>query len=1139
MPNSKTCQPTNKNTCQPGEIFCIFRRRSITNSTDTKISCDPLAPYQANAPRADYELISENRINVDTIGHHIKSLPMGEQPSVRQGDVLGWISEGGELAFKVVTPADGAAFEFEYSNHPNVGEKLLRTSNPSMHHRHYIMAAHYVHAADFVIRHLYNSTGIKRVTSNITQVVLVAVDIPVGDNITMICPSTANTHDPVVFNIPWHSGSNITYIWDFGDGNTLRTKTNPSSHTFTSPGTYYVTLIVANSVNQRVLHAVIAVFDFIRGLRFSKPIEARAVGLATEINWESAEGTNLTYVVDFGDGSPRYEKVTALEASRKGFITHTYASVGNYTVTVFAFNLVGPNISISSQALVEIPVDDVYFSLPAAHVTQTVYFAVGDSVTVNRILTNGTNVKCAFDFKDGSPITISTEYSTSHVYKDTGTYKIEINCYNAVNSVKRLLNATVVVQDLERITDLVLTAAPTVFGTDSGITVQMASGTTFFCTINFGDGETRQIDFSHLGQVLDHSFAAVGSYNVSVNCHNRLGNKEYILVHDVDIPIKHVTVTSEKRFIRVHENVSVDVKVQEGSRIKFTWDFNDGSTYTANRAIADVSQLVSRFHAFSKSGKFPVNVTISNSLSTISAELPYTLVAEYPVENIALTTSSPVRLNLGLVSFHLSLLANVTPPTDAVCIWDFNDGSGLSDSKRLAISSLKPHEHTHTFTQEGVFTASVNISNQVSSLVLTADVDVQKLIDVSITVERIEDGVRTEGFGDLKNYFRSQEVVHFNVTSQPKDLSYVWDFGDGSPLNITVNPHTSHSYNRSASYKVKITVDNILAKMTATKDIMIQRAVGIIAVSSSYPTYKGDPTYFTINIEDPGTDTCLILDYRDSYKMYFGDERCRPRLLSPKYIFHKLDANQTQVNVTHVYVALGSYPATLTATNIVSTKVASTVVNITGKPCDVPTVKIAGDGSNDPPSKVQKSEILLLKRQVTFRCPVGSSLVFTWSAFEVTLDDPRNESRPLELPVDPVRKVDLPAAEVDLETADLLIRERKLPFGLIKFNLKLGFIGRDRDLSDIFGTDTVWIEVKRSELKAVIRGKPYRRLRKTNVSLKTFVSKYKLPSIHASTTLLMINTNDRDTLYRDNLGYLLFMVLMFTLIRTNNLIRTH
>ena len=1071
MSTNGTCQPTKKKKCQPYEIFCIFRRRCITNSTETKISCEPQVPYQTDAPRADYELISENRITIEDVGHHIESLSISEQPTVQQGDVLGWTSEGGELAFSVVTPADGASFEFEYGSHPNIGEKLLRTSNPSMHHRHYIMAAHYVHAADFVIRHLYNSTGIKKLTSNITGTLSVAVDIPVGDQITMMHRTIVNTHDAVVFNIPWHSGSNISYIWDFGDGNSLRTQVNSTTHTYVTPGTYYVTLIVANSVNQKVLNTVVYVFDFISGFRFSKPIEAKAIGLATEIQWESAEGTNVTYVVDFGDGSPRYEKVTALEASRSGFITHSYAAVGNYTVTLFAFNRVGPNISISSQALVEIPVTEVHFTLPAAHVTQAVYFAVGDLVTVNRVVLNGTNVKCAFDFKDGSPITISTEYSTTHMYNDTGTYKVEINCYNAVNSVKRLLNATVVVQHLEKITGLVLNAPPADFGTDSEVTVLMDYGTTVFCDVNFGDGDTLKIDFSHLGNVLDHRFPAVGSYNISVKCHNRLGYEEYTFIHDVDIAITDVLVASDKRFIRVQQNVSVDVIVREGTRMKFAWDFGDGSMYSVYRAIANVNESVTSTHAFSRAGKFPVNVTIFNSLSTVSAVLPYSLVAEYPVENIALTADSPVRLNPGLVTFQLSLKSNSTAPTDAVCSWNFNDGSGFSGKEYLEISPIKSHELFHTFKQEGIFTISVNISNNVSYAVLSAKVYVQKIIDVIITVGRIEQGQLTEGFGDMKNYFRSNEVVYFNITSQPNDVSYIWNWGDGSPLNITASSSASHIYYRSGQYKVEVTVNNVLAKLPAVKDVTIQQAVGEVAVTSSYPNFKGDPTYFTIDIEDPGTDACMILDYRDYYKGFLGGEHCRPGLLSPQFIFNKIDANQTQINVTHVYGTMGSFNVTLTASNIVSTKSSSNVVNITGTPCDIPTVRITGDGSNDPPSEIQKSEKLLLKRQVTYRCPVATNLVFTWSAFEVSFADPHNESKLLELSEDLVRMVELPATDLDLETTDLIIRERKLPFGLIKFNLKLGFIGKERDLSAIFGTHTVWVEVKRSELEAVIRGR--------------------------------------------------------------------
>ena len=593
-------------------------------------------PHQTNVPRADYELISENLITIETVGHHIKTLPTNEQPSVRQGDVLGWISAGGDLAFREINPADGAAFEFEYHTNPQIGDNLLRSSNPSMHHRHYIVAAHYVHAAHFVIRHLYKSTGVKHLISNVTQTVLVAVDIPVGEDVTMSHRSIVNTHESVVFDVPWHSGSNVTHIWDFGDGSIVRTQLNSTTHRYTSSGTFYIKLTVANSVNKIVLHSVIAAFDFIKGFRFSNPIEAKALGLPSEIKWEAAEGTNITYVVDFGDGSPRYEKATTLDESRNCSTTHLYSAVGNYTVSVFAFNLVGPNISIISQAVIEIPVSEVEFSLPAAHVTQNVYFAVGDTVSVNRVVRNGTNVRCSFDFKDGTPPRVSNDYSTSHVYNEVGVYKVEITCYNAVNSVKRLLNATVVVQNIESITGLTLSADPAVFKNDSGITVHMATGTVFFCTIYFGDGDTLGIDYTHLNKPLFHYYPAIGSYNISVKCHNRLGEAEVTDIHDVDIPIKGVTVTSQKRFIRVHESVAINIGIKEGSRITYVWDYSDGSTDTIYRTLADQNKLLSSYHAFAKQGTFPVRVTVSNSLSPVFVDLAEALVVENPVASLSL-----------------------------------------------------------------------------------------------------------------------------------------------------------------------------------------------------------------------------------------------------------------------------------------------------------------------------------------------------------------------------------------------------------------------------------------------------------------------------------------------------------------------
>ena len=1020
-------------------------------------------------PTADYELIWENRFSIATIGHHIKSLPTDQQPLVERGDVLGWFSEGGELAYRVITPADGAAFEFEYRGGFAIGDKVLRAMNSSLHHRHYILAAHYVHAAEFITRHLYNSTGIYYVSSNVTTPVVVAIDIPIGFDVRLAHPSVVTTHVSVQFEVFWHTGSNPSYVWDFGDGNATRTQLNTTTHTYSSSGTYYTTVIAANSVNQRVASGKITVYDFITGFKFARPIAAKAVGLVTDIEWETAEGTNVTYIIDFGDGSERLAKATTLQASRRGATTHRYASEGNYTVTVYAFNLVGPNVSISDQALVEIPVSDVDFVLPMPHVTPNVYIAVGDFVTVNRIVRNGSNVKCSFDFKDGSPPTVSAQSNTTHVYNETGTYMVDITCFNAWNSVNRLLNATIVVQNLEAISGLTLSVSPTIFGTDSEITILMNTGTTLLCTIDFGDDETKKIDFSFIGKEMYHRYRAVGSYNLSVGCWNRLGNTVSRAMVEVDIPIKDVAVTSEKSYIRVHGNISVDVVIKEGSRMKYVWNYGDGNTYEGYRSIAGESYLERRTHAYSTDGHFPVNVTVSNSLSSVTKGLPALVVVEYPVDNIRLTSSSPVKLKHGDVTYRLSLHANVTPPTDAFCAWDFGDGSTTKGP--FDVSSINPYEKMHKFERTGLFTTWVNISNNISRVTLTTVVDVQELQDVSIVPFIVEGGVLRTGLRSLKHYFQSNKTVHFNVTSQPKDLSYTWLFGDRSLSMVTAAPYSEHVYQHPRQYTVKVLVHNILATLNATKEVVIQRAVGKTSLSSSYPTYNGDATYFSIEVEHRGTDSCLTLDLHDSHVVVFGEEHCRPSVIQRNFSFILLSFNETTVNFTHTYGEMGTYLVKLKVQNEVSEQAASTLVNITSSPCDIPSVGITGAGlSQNRINKVQKSWKLELKHQVTYRCPVAKSMVFTWSAFTVSPDWPDNETDPLELPFDSVRKLDVPLSKEDLEETHLTIRERKLPFGLIKFKFTLSFIGLDRDLSEIFGTASILVEVERSNILAVIKG---------------------------------------------------------------------
>lgn len=109
--------------------------------------------------------------------------------------------------------------------------------------------------------------------------------------------------------------------------------------------------------------------------------------------------------------------------------------------------------------------------------------------------------------------------------------------------------------------------------------------------------------------------------------------------------------------------------------------------------------------------------------------------------------------------------------------------------------------------------------------------------------------------------------------------------------------------------------------------------------------------------------------------------------------------------------------------------------------------------------------------EVFFRCFVVVSIVFIWDVFFVIYDDLNNESiLILDLFVDFVCIFKIFVMVDVLWLVDLFIKERRFLFGYIKFKFIVSFIGKDWDLLEFFGIDSVWIEVKCFEMIVVIRG---------------------------------------------------------------------
>lgn len=397
--------------CGPTQVLCLIRGECVDDTDQSKRSCPVATPYNKYTPQADYKLRSEFTVNISTLGYHIVSIEPDNQPEVFQGDTVGWTSQGDKLAYH----DEPNAFAFEFPAVTSEGAVLRRDASFSVYHQSFIIAAHYSQGTQFVTRQSYNSPGLYSVTTNITSPVFIAVDYPIA-GVNFLYEKIVKTNTSLQFEVPIHNGTNVTYMWDFGNGLTMRSMSPMVNFTYTTPGSFEVILTAANSLNSVTIKRPILCFDAITGFKFSNPIVAKGQGEITVVKWEVFAGTNVTYVVDFGDGTPRATLGTHGATTRTHAMTHVYTAIGNYTVTVSAFNLVGPNSSISSQAVVEIPLTGLEFSTPLPHVTSYIYLAVGDYFEVARILKNGSNVLCRFDFKDGSGSTVTREERIKHQY---------------------------------------------------------------------------------------------------------------------------------------------------------------------------------------------------------------------------------------------------------------------------------------------------------------------------------------------------------------------------------------------------------------------------------------------------------------------------------------------------------------------------------------------------------------------------------------------------------------------------------------------------------------------------------------------------------------------------------------------------
>jgi thermitase len=235
------------------------------------------------------------------------------------------------------------------------------------------------------------------------------------DNITVVTAS-----DTIVFAEDFEYGyvPIVSYEWDLGDGSYIEGTT--ANHTYTTFGTYNVTLNVTNRrgatgatwKNITVINYPVAFFTYTP----DRPFEGGPVTFNASLPTPNG-GAIIRYDWSFGDGNTSSITVPTT--------THVYATIGTYNVTLTVIDINGSNDTTWQTLTVrECPIAVFAYMPQFPLVNETVTFNASASLPRWNGTANVPIISYEWDLGDGSR---DEGKIVNHTYTTTGTYTVTLN----------------------------------------------------------------------------------------------------------------------------------------------------------------------------------------------------------------------------------------------------------------------------------------------------------------------------------------------------------------------------------------------------------------------------------------------------------------------------------------------------------------------------------------------------------------------------------------------------------------------------------------------------------------------------------------------------------------------------------------
>lgn len=442
----------------------------------------------------------------------------------------------------------------------------------------------------------------------------------------------------------------LTYLWNFGDGQTS-TEENPT-HSYTTAGSYAVSLIVTNTTgckdtltipNSVNIGAVTA--------SFSTPANICVNNAFTFTNTSTPAGSDASW--DFGDGS----------VSNQINPQKIYNTPGNYVVILISGN---PGCSDTIRSSINVlPKPQANFSANPVQSCQV-------PVTVTFTNTSVGALTYLWSFGDGQT---STDPNPVHQYTSAGLFNVRLISTNASGCSDTLVQEQLIKIELPSaaINNLPQKGC-TPFSWTFDATVVASEPITGYLW-NFGDGNTStEVSPTHV--------FSEGDYNISLIVTTQNGCTDTVLVPNGiqagDRPVAAFSATP--------------VETCAWQRILFTdlttdtadawlWDFGDGGT----------SVLQNPEYKYKDTGYFTIKLIVWNRGCSDTLEVEDYIYIKPPIAKMRVDFSCDTPLtrkfrdmSIGADNWH----------------WDFGDGN----------TSSVQHP-THAYASSGSYTVTLIVTN--------------------------------------------------------------------------------------------------------------------------------------------------------------------------------------------------------------------------------------------------------------------------------------------------------------------------------------------------------------------------------------------------------------------------------------------